>query len=110
MVPVLKDLGFEPFVHYIPYNNVTLDPVVDWVLNDTNRLAVDEMRKRAQVQFNLISVWNHVSNAYVQELVWSQHLVAHRAIQLHTYTRVSKAQRVARRSTAVHTPACDKLQ
>jgi Glycosyl transferases group 1 len=65
IMPQLQQFGFVPGVHFIPYTKGLLDDVVDSVLDEKNREAVDLIRKQGQ------------------ELVWSRHLVVHRAAYLH---------------------------
>ena len=63
--PVLSVLGFQPNVHYIPYDRQSLDSIVDAVLDPANAGAVDAIRAQGQA------------------LVWARHTVQERAAVMH---------------------------
>lgn len=73
LTPHLAPLGFAPGVHFVEYTRDTLDAVVDWVLEEANRAAVDAMRAQGQA------------------LVWTRHTVHHRAAALDAAARTSAA-------------------
>lgn len=62
---VRTELGMLPYVHYIPYSLDSLDRVLDMVLDPSNAPLVRTIREQGQ------------------QLVWSRHLVYHRAAQIH---------------------------
>lgn len=65
MEPLLRELGFEPFTHYVPYTHTTLDSAADYALDPKNFEHVTAMRRAAQ------------------DLVRARHQVHHRVTQLH---------------------------
>jgi len=65
MVHKARALGFEPWVHYVPYDRDTLGGVVDIVLDLRNRDIVNRIRAQGQA------------------LVWARHLTSHRAATVH---------------------------
>ena len=69
LTPHLANLGMYPGVHFVEYTRATLDTVVDWVLNATQRPAVDKIRGQGQA------------------LVWARHTVWHRAAALDAVAR-----------------------
>ena len=75
MVPWMRDLGFEPYKHYIPYNRDTLGPIADFVLDPQNLAGINAMRHRAQ------------------ELVQARHRIHHRVELLHATAAVLQTNR-----------------
>jgi len=73
MMPFVAQLGFQPFVHYVPYDRDTLDDVADFVLDPDNRDDIDSVRARGQA------------------LVWSRHTMGHRMATLHAYATFDTA-------------------
>ena len=71
LTPHLSPLGFVRGVHFVEYTLSTLDTVVDWVLEPTNRRAVDAIREQGQT------------------LVWARHTVHHRAAVLDAAARTA---------------------
>ena len=65
MVPWMRDLGFQPYKHYIPYNQDTLGPIADFLLDPQNLDGINAMRTRAQ------------------QLVRARHRIRHRVDLLH---------------------------
>lgn len=61
----LAKLGFYSGVNYVSYNRSSIDSTADWVLNPANRAEVDRIRLAGQA------------------LVWTRHLVTHRAATTH---------------------------
>jgi len=78
----VRPLGFEPFVHYVPYSAETFDAVIDAVLDSSNRLEVDAIRLQGQ------------------QLVWSRHMSSHRAAAINTIAVGETAARLQRMTTA----------
>lgn len=75
MVPWMRDLGFEPYQHYIPYNRTSLDAIADFVLDPQNLDDITAMRKRAQ------------------QLVRARHRIHHRVDLLHATAAVQHMNR-----------------
>ena len=63
--PVLGQLGFQPFIHYVPYTLSSLNATVDAVLDPANAASVDAIRAQGQA------------------LVWARHTVQERAAVMH---------------------------
>ena len=75
MVPWMWELGFQPYLHYTPYNRSSLDASADMVVDPQNLEGINLIRQRAQ------------------QLVRSQHLIRHRVDLLHATAAILRANR-----------------
>ena len=64
MIDVIRPLGFEPFVHYVPYAAENLDALAGSVLAPSNRTAINAIRRQGQ------------------QLIHARHTSTHRAAEI----------------------------
>ena len=82
MTAQVAELGFKPWVHYVPYTGATLNSTVDFVLHPDNRALVDMVRAQGQA------------------LVWARHTTATRAAALDELARERHENRRAAACTS----------
>lgn len=48
MTHIVQKVGYEPYVHYIPYTFETFESVISFVLDTRNKSTIDKIRTNAQ--------------------------------------------------------------